>query len=58
MQATDKGSDQTARTRRLIWDCACHTYHIVGNLMTRLKYQTATEDLMNEKYVWLNITSF
>ena len=32
-QATSKGSDQTARTRRLIWGFAGRTYHIVGNIM-------------------------
>ena len=31
-----KGSDQTARMRRLIWGFAGRTYHIVGNLMLRL----------------------
>ena len=34
---TRKGSDQTAHMRRLIWDFAGRTYHIVGNLMLRLK---------------------
>ena len=33
IQATSKGSDQTARMRRLIWGFAGCTYHIVGNLM-------------------------
>ena len=33
-----KCSDQTARMRRLIWDFAGRTYHIVGNLMPRLIY--------------------
>ena len=37
MDATSKGSDQTARTRRLIRGFAGRTYHIVGNLMSRLK---------------------
>ena len=32
-QAISKGSDQTARMRRLIWGFAGRTYHIVGNLM-------------------------
>ena len=31
IQATSKGSDQTARMRRLIWGFAGRTYHIVGN---------------------------
>ena len=35
--ATSKCSDQIARMRRLIWDFAGRTYHIVGNLMSRLK---------------------
>ena len=33
---TSKGSDQTARMRRLVWAFAGRTYHIVGNLMSRL----------------------
>ena len=33
-----KGSDQTARMRRLIWDFAGRTDHIVQNLMMRLNY--------------------
>ena len=37
-QATSKGSDQTARMRRVIWDFAGCTYHIVGNLMHWLNY--------------------
>ena len=36
-QATSKGSDRTARMRRLIWGFAGRTYHIVGNLMYWLK---------------------
>ena len=36
MQASSKGSDQTARMGRLIWGFAGPTYHIVGNLMSRL----------------------
>ena len=38
MQATSKGSDQTARMRRLIWGFAGSTYQIVGNPMLRLNY--------------------
>ena len=38
MQATSKGSDQTTRKRRLIWGFAGRTYHIVGNLMSRLNF--------------------
>ena len=37
IKATSKGSDQTARMRRLIWVFAGHTYHNVGNLMHWLK---------------------
>ena len=37
-QATSKGSDQTARMRRLICGFAGRTYHIVGNLMHWLNY--------------------
>ena len=37
IQATSKGSDQTARMRRLVWAFAGRTYHIVGNLMLPLK---------------------
>ena len=33
-----KGSDQTARMRRLIWGFAGRTRHIVGNLMPMLNY--------------------
>ena len=36
IQATSKGSDQTARMRRLIWGFTGRTYHIVRNLMPRL----------------------
>ena len=38
IQATSKGSDQTARTRRLIWGSTRGTYHIVGNLMSHAIY--------------------
>ena len=34
MQATSKGSDQTARMRRLVLAFVGRTYHIVGNLMS------------------------
>ena len=37
-QVTNKGSDQTARMRRLVWAFAGLTYHIVGNLMPWLKW--------------------
>ena len=43
MQATSKGSDQTARMRRLIWGFAGRAYHIVGNLMHWLKCADQTE---------------
>ena len=33
IQATSKGSDQTARMRRLVLAFAGRIYHIVGNLM-------------------------
>ena len=36
IQATSKGSDQTAHMRRLVWAFAGRTYHIVGNLMSWL----------------------
>ena len=36
-QATSKGSDQTVRMHRLVLAFASRTYHIVGNLMSRLK---------------------
>ena len=39
MQATSKGSDQTAHMRRLISGFAGRTYHIVGNLMPWLIYK-------------------
>ena len=38
IQATRKGSDQTVHKGRLVWAFAGRTYHIVGNLMSRLKY--------------------
>ena len=37
IQATNKGSDQTARMRRLIWGFVGRTYHIVGNHMSWLR---------------------
>ena len=37
-QATSKGSDQTVCMRRLVWGFAGRTFHIVGNLMSRLTY--------------------
>ena len=37
MQAKSKGSDQTARMCRLICGFAGRSYHIVGNLISRLK---------------------
>ena len=33
IQATGKGSNQTARMRRLNWGFSGRTYHIVGNIM-------------------------
>ena len=38
IQATSKDSDQNARMRGLVWGFAGRTYHIVGNLMLRLKF--------------------
>ena len=38
IQATSKDSDQTARMYRLVLAFAGRTYHIVGNLMSRLYY--------------------
>ena len=35
IQATSKGSDQTARMHRLVGAFAGRTYHIVGNFMLR-----------------------
>ena len=49
-QATSKGSDQTARMRRLVWAFAGRTYPIVGNLMSRLRY--ARHCLCNALYVY------
>ena len=37
IQATSKGSDQPVRMRRLVWAFAVRTFHIIGNLMSRLK---------------------
>ena len=39
IQVTSKGSDQTARMRRLIGGFDGRTYHIVGNLMPKLILQ-------------------
>ena len=36
IQASSKGSDQTARTRRLILAFSGHKYHIVGYIMSQL----------------------
>ena len=49
-QATSKGSDQTARMRRLVCAFAGRTYLIVGNLMSRLKY--VRHCLCNALYVY------
>ena len=47
MQATNKGSDQTARMCRLVLGFAGRIYHIVGNLTSRLylyqKFQSTDE---------------
>ena len=50
MQATSKGSDQTARMHKLILGFAGRTYHIVGNLMSRLNYieNTLRQDIIKE----------
>ena len=37
IQAASKDSDQTAHMRRLILGFAGRTYHVVGNLISRLK---------------------
>ena len=44
LQATSKGSDQTAHMRRLIGGFAGRTYHIVGNFMSRLVYTFGPAD--------------
>ena len=49
-QATSKGSDQTAPMRRLISDFAGRTYHIVGNLMSWLKWWNTEWDQTGEFY--------
>ena len=36
IEATSVVNDQTAHMHRLIWGFAGRTYHIVGNLMSRL----------------------
>ena len=38
IQATSKGSDQTEHVRRLAWAFAGRTYHIVGNIVSRLSF--------------------
>ena len=39
IQMISKGSDQTARMRRLVWGFTGRTYHIVWNLMSWLNYK-------------------
>ena len=64
-QAISKGSDQTARMRRLIWGIAGRTYHIVGNLMRwliyatyNLSYHTPTLPWPQLRYTLINICFF
>ena len=47
IQATSKGSDQTAHMRRLVWAFADHLFYFVGNLMSRLicYYEEILQDL-------------
>ena len=47
MQAARKGSDQTAHMRRLIWGFAGRTYHIFGNLMSRLNYSVLSVEAID-----------
>ena len=56
MQATSKGSDQTARMGRLIWGFAGCTYHIVGNLMSWLKYYIGILQNLKDKEIGLKLT--
>ena len=49
-QATSKGSDQTAHMRRLVWAFADRTYHIVGNLMSRLIFMLHRLVKINQFY--------
>ena len=51
IQATSKGSDQTARTGRLIWGFAGRTYHIVGNLMSIMLWELKRTSLMR-RFCW------
>ena len=46
MQATSKGSDQTARMRMLIWDFAGRTYHFFGNLTSWLSHYARKYELI------------
>ena len=58
IQATSKGSDQTARMRRLVWACVGCTYHIVGKPKSRLKiFSIVFFFLENEApySMWINI---
>ena len=46
IQATSKGSDQTARMRRLIWAFVGRTYHIVRHIMLRLMNLSRQQNLV------------
>ena len=55
IQATSKGLDPTARMRRLIWGFARCTYHIVRNLMPRLKYRKSGDSGMLSMYLYAHL---
>ena len=55
---TGKGSDQTVRMCRLIWDPAGRTYHIVGNSMSRLifiSWVSSWFDILKKFFTKVNI---
>ena len=52
IQATSKGSDQTACMHRLIWGFAGRTYQIVGNLVSWLNYVIILIILQQNYMLW------
>ena len=58
IEATSKGSDQTARMRRLVWAFAGRTYHIVGNLTYYIKFYSSYEMYFTTKRKWIGAESY
>ena len=53
MQATSKGSDQTARVRRLIWGFAGRTYHIVWKSHVAAQLYSCCDVAVSDLYLFL-----